>query len=216
MTNNVKGRGVRIEIAQTYATKLVVTQVSNAKPAVATAPGHTLVDGEAGYFDNVVGMDQLTGQAIQVDNTTPTTFELPGLNTTQMGVYLSGDFYAAATWVTLAEATAYTIGGGAGTKLNATRLIDTITQEEQGNLAAQTFQIKLLAQTVPSVAGDMLDQLAQGAGVALVRVTLADGAQRLFYGEPSLSGEDVGQGALGLGTIDFTVKGFVLKVAAVA
>jgi hypothetical protein len=216
MTTNVKGRGVRIEIAETYGAGIHVTAVTNAKPAVATAAGHGLANGAAGYFDNVIGMDQLTGQAIQVDNTTASTFELPGLNTTQMGVYQSGEFFAASTWVTLAEATAYTIGGGAGTKLNATRLIDTITQEEQGNLAAQTFQIKLLAQTVPSVAGDMLDQLAQGSGVALVRVTLADGAQRLFYGEPSLSGEDVGQGALGLGTIDFTVKGFVLKVAAAA
>jgi hypothetical protein len=211
---NVKGRSVRIEIAQTFAAALAVTGISNANPGVATAAGHGLVDAEAGYFDNVVGMEQLTGQAARVNNPTGSTFELEGLNTTSMGVFTSGNFFAATAWATLAEATAYTIGGGAGTKLNATRLIDTITQEEQGDLAAQTFQIKLLAQTVPSTAGALLDSIAQSVGIALVRVTLHDGAVRLLYGEPSLSGEDVGQGALGVGTVDFTVKGFVLKTPA--
>jgi hypothetical protein len=211
---NVKGRSVRIEVAATFAAAIAVTAVTNAKPPVATATAHGLLDAAAGYFDSVIGMDQLTGQAARVNNPTANTFELEGMNTSSMGVYTSGNFIPAATWVTLVEATSYAIGGGAGTKLNATRLIDTITQEEQGNLAAQTFQIKILAQTSPTVAGDLLDSIAQETGFALIRVTLADGAVRLCYGEPSLSGEDVGQGALGVGQFDFTVKGFVLKAAA--
>ena len=44
------------------------------------------------------------------------------------------------------------------------------------------------------------------------RITLADGAQRVFRGQPSLPGENVGQGALGTGSFDVTVKGQVLRL----
>jgi hypothetical protein len=212
--SNVKGRNVRIEVATGFGSAIPVSAVTNANPGVATATAHGLALNSAGYFDLVSGMEQLNGQAIRVKNPLTNSFELQGLNTSQMGVYISGSFYAASGWVTLAEATAYTIGGGAGTKLNATRLIDNITQEEQGNLAAQTLSIRLLAQTVPSTAGALLDSIAQATGKALIRVTYSDGSVRLCYGEPSLAGEDVAQGALGTGSIDFTVKGFVLKLAA--
>lgn len=214
MSTNVKGRNVRIEVATGFASATVVTAVTNANPGVATAASHGLADATAGYFDLVAGMEQLNGQAIRVDAPATNTFNLQGLNTTSMGVYTSGSFYAATGWVTLAEATAYTIGGGAGTKLNATRLIDNITQEEQGSLAAQTLSIRVLAQTVPSTAGALLDSIAQATGKALIRITFPDGAVRLCYGEPSMAGEDVAQGALGTGSIDFTVKGFVLKLTA--
>lgn len=211
---NVKGRNVRIEVATGFGAAIPVTAVTNANPGIATATAHGLSDAAAGYFDNVSGMEQLSGQAVRIDAPSANNFTLQGLNTTSMGVYLSGSFYAASGWLTLAEATAYAIGGGAGTKLNATRLIDNLAQEEQGNLAAQTLQISLLAQTVPSTAGALLDSIAQATGRALVRITFPDGAVRLCYGEPSMSGEDVAQGALGTGSIDFTVKGFVLKLPA--
>ena len=211
---NVKGRNVRIEIATGFGSAIPVTAVTNANPAVATAASHGLANNVVGYFDLVTGMEQLNGQAARVKNTATNTFELQGLNTSNMGVYTGGNFYPASGWTTFAETTAYTIGGGAGTKLNATRLIDNLTQEEQGNLAAQTLSMRLLAQTVPSTAGALLDSIAQATGKALARVTFADGAVRIAYGEPSMAGEDVAQGALGTGTIDFTVKGFVLKLAA--
>lgn len=211
---NVKGRNVRIEIASTFGSAITLSALTNANPGVATSTAHGLLAGAAGYMQNMVGIEQLNDQAFRVASPTANTFALQGLNTTSMGVFSAGQVFPASAWVTLAEATGYTIGGGAGTKLNATRLIDVITQEEQGNLAAQTFAVRLLAQTVPSTAGALLDSIAQATGKALVRVTLHDGSVRLCYGEPSLSGEDVGQGALGTGTVDFAVKGFVLKVAA--
>ena len=40
------------------------------------------------------------------------------------------------------------------------------------------------------------------------------GAVRVFRGEPSTPGEDVQQGAVGTGSLDFAVKGFALKLAA--
>jgi len=48
------------------------------------------------------------------------------------------------------------------------------------------------------------------------RITFKDGAQRIFRGQPSMPGEDVGQGALATGTIEVTVKGQVLRLPAVS
>lgn len=48
------------------------------------------------------------------------------------------------------------------------------------------------------------------------RITTKNGARRIFRGQPSLFGEDVQQGALGTGSFSVTVKGQVLRLAAVS
>ena len=214
MSNVVKGRGVRVELGATYGTAIAITSVTNANPAVASAAAISLLDGSAGYFDLVQGMVQLTGQAARVKTPTATTFTMQGLNTLSFPVYTSGSFYPVLTWVTLAEATSYSIGGGAPTKLDTTTLLDVIKQEENGLLAVQTLNMKLLAQTIPTAALALIESAAQSGTKVVVRITLADGSVRVCYGEPSLPGEDVQQGAVGTGQVDFAVKGYILKGAA--
>jgi hypothetical protein len=46
------------------------------------------------------------------------------------------------------------------------------------------------------------------------RITLADGSQRIFRGQPSIPGESVAQGALGSGQMSVTVKGQVCYLPA--
>lgn len=214
MSNVVKGRGVRVELGATYGTAIAITGVTNANPAVASAAAISLLDGSAGYFDLVQGMVQLTGQAARVKTPTATTFVIQGLNTLSFPVYASGNFIPVLTWVTLAEATSYSIGGGAPTKLDTTTLLDVIKQEENGLLAVQTLNMKLLAQTIPTTALALIESSAQSGTKVVVRITLADGSVRVCYGEPSLPGEDVQQGAVGTGQVDFAVKGYILKGAA--
>ena len=214
MSNVVKGRGVRVELGATYGTAIAVTAVTNANPAVATATAHGLLDGSAGYFDAVGGMVQLSGQAARIKGPTANTFNLQGLNTLSFPVFTAGNFFPVLTWVTLAEATSYSIGGGAPTKLDTTTLLDVIKQEENGLLAVQTLNMKLLAQTIPTTALALIESAAQSGTKVVVRITLADGSVRVCYGEPSLPGEDVQQGAVGTGQVDFAVKGYILKGAA--
>ena len=214
MSNIVKGRGVRVELGATYGTAIAITAVTNANPAVASAGAISLLDGSAGYFDNVGGMVQLSGQAARVKTPTATTFVVQGLNTLSFPVFTSGNFFPVLTWVTLAEATSYSIGGGAPTKLDTTTLLDVIKQEENGLLAVQTLNMKLLAQTIPTTALALIESAAQSGTKVVVRITLADGSVRVCYGEPSLPGEDVQQGAVGTGQVDFAVKGYILKGAA--
>jgi hypothetical protein len=212
---NVKGRGVRVEIAQTFGSPKTVTNVTNAKPPVVTSVAHGLAAKAIGFFSGLAGMVQLEGQAARVDTVLTDTFAVLGLNSTNYSSFGAGTatFTPVTAWVTLAEATSYDIGGGASAKLNATRLIDVVNVQESGLLAAQTMAYNILAQTSPSVAMGLVQDAAQLGANLLFRITLDDGAQRICYGEPSLPGESVGQGALGTGTMTVDVKGFVLQIA---
>jgi hypothetical protein len=212
--SNVKGRGVRVEIAATYDAPKVVTLVSKAVTGVATSAAHAMVNDTVGFWSGVAGMAQLEGQATRVKNQATNTFELQGLNTTGYSDFTAGNFTPVATWATLSEATSYSIGGGAAEKLDVTRLIDITKQEEQGLLPVANVSMNVIAQDTPSAAALILESAVQTQGAVVVRITLGNGAVRVFRAEPSLPGEDVQQGQVGTGSLDMAVKGFVLKLAA--
>lgn len=211
---NVKGRGVRVEIAATYSAAKVVTAVTLANPGVATSAAHAMANDTVGYWSGVAGMAQLEGQATRVKNQATNTFELQGLNTTNYSAFAAGNFTPVATWATLSEATSYSIGGGAAEKLDVTRLIDITKQEEQGLLPVSNVSMNVIAQDTPSAAMLLLESAVQTQGAVVVRITLPNGAVRVYRAEPSLPGEDVQQGQVGTGSLDMVVKGFVLKLAA--
>jgi len=211
---NVRGRNVRVEIAATYASDVTVTAVTLASPGVATATAHGLANDTVGYFYDVVGMAQLEKQACRVKNQATNTFDLQGLNTTGYSAYTSGKFKPVATWSTLSEATSYSIGGGASDKLDVTTLLDIVRKEEQGLLPTQSVSMNVIAQDTPSAAMLLLESAVQTQGLVVVRITLGNGAVRVFTGESSTPGEDVNVGAVGTGAIDFAAKGFVLKLSA--
>lgn len=211
---NVKGRGVRVEIAATYSAAKVVTAVTLANPGVATSAAHAMANDTVGYWSGVAGMAQLEGQATRVKNQATNTFELQGLNTTNYSAFTAGNFTPVATWATLSEATSYSIGGGAAEKLDVTRLIDITKQEEQGLLPVSNVSMNVIAQDTPSAAMLLLESAVQTQGAVVVRITLPNGAVRVYRAEPSLPGEDVQQGQVGTGSLDMAVKGFVLKLAA--
>ena len=212
--SNVKGRGVRVEIAATYGTPITVTAVTLASPGVATSAAHGQSNDTVGYFSSVGCMVQLEDQAIRIKNKATDTFELQGLNTTNYTAFTSGTFTPVATWATLSESTSYSLGGGASEKLDVTTLIDIVRKEEQGYLPVQSVTTNVIAQDTPSAAQLLLESAVQTQGKVTVRITLANGAVRIFRGEPSTPGEDVQLGAVGTGSLDFAVKGFILKLAA--
>jgi hypothetical protein len=182
---------------------------------VATCASHGYPDGTVAYLSGITGMVQLENQAIRTDNGATNTFELQGLNTSNMTTF-SGtcSVTPVATWYTLGEATSYRIGGGTSEKLDVTTLLDTIRQEEIGLLPVQNVTMNIIAQDTPSNAISLLESAVQSQTKVTVRITLANGAVRVFRAEPSLPGEDVQQGAVGTGSLEFAVKGLVLKLSA--
>jgi len=211
----LKGRGVRVEVALTYSAAKTVSAVTAANPGVATSTTHGLANGAVGYFSGVSGMVQLEGQATRVYNQATSAFDLQGLNTANYTAFSGTCSYTpVATWGTLAECDSYDLGGGSADKLDVTCLLDTIKQEENGNLAAQSVTLNIKSTDVPSTAMAFLEAAAQSGTSVIIRITAATGAVRVFRGEPSLPSESLSTGAVGTGSLQLSVKGVVTRGAA--
>jgi hypothetical protein len=211
----IKGRNVRVEIGATYGAAIPVTGVTLANPGVAAAAAHGQLDGVVGYMKNVVGMEELEEQAIRIDAPTTGNFTLQGIDTTQMGVWVSGSFYPVLTWLTVAEARTYATGGGEAEALDITALIHRTRQTDAGLLAAEDFSFDVIPQTTPSPAMILCEQSARKSAKLAIRVThLIDGAVRVGYGTPSVPSESVDVGAVGSGTLSFNVRGYILRLPA--
>jgi hypothetical protein len=210
------GRGVRVEVQKTVAAAKTITAISLAKPGVATSTAHALADGTVGFLDAVAGMVNLDGQAIRIDAPAANTFELQGIDTTTYPAFTAGTFVPVTVWSTLSRSSSYNIGGGAAEKIKTTVLLDEIEQQANGLLAAQTVSFNINHETVDEEALQLISVAAINQAYLVFRITFKDGAQRIFRGQPSMPGEDVGQGALATGTLEVTVKGQVLRLPAVS
>lgn len=67
-----------------------ITGVSNANPAVVTAPGHGFQNGNQVVIQGVRGMTRANGRTFAIAGVTTDTFQLVGLNTAADAAYLSG------------------------------------------------------------------------------------------------------------------------------
>lgn len=208
------GRGVRVEIGKTEGAPVTLTDVSNANPGVASKTAHGLSAKSVGYFTDVTGMVNLDGQAVRLGTTDTDSFELEDIDTTNYPEFTAGKFVPITAWSTLARAASYSIGGGEGDEQDDSVLLDDIRQNIQGLLAAQTVTFNLKSQTTAAEALALVKAAARNQTYLVFRITLKDGATRVFRGQPSLPGEDVQQGQIGTGSFSVSVKGFVTEGAA--
>lgn len=208
------GRGVKVEVSKTEGAAKTVTGVTLADPGVATSVAHGLATKSVGYFLNTTGMVNIEGQAVRLGTVTADTFQLEDIDTTNYPAFTGGQFIPITAWSTLAKSTAISEGGGAADKLNTTTLLDNIRQERNGLLAAETFSIQLLAESLASEALQILRRAARQSKLVVIRVTWNNGDVLIARGEPSKPGRDVQQGQVGTGSITFTVKGFTTEGAA--
>jgi hypothetical protein len=215
MATNVKGRGIRVEVATVLTAGVAgATAISLANPGVVTDAAHGLSNNAVGYWDTMVGMEQLEDQAFRVKNGTTGTFELQGLNTTSYTAFTSGLYYTGTTWATLSEATSYNIPDAATEDLDGTTLLDVIDVLESGNLAAQPISFNLLLRETPSTALAFMQAAALTGTKCLMRITLQGGAVRVYYGTPSAPGEDVQAKQLGRASVSVKGRGLLLKLSA--
>jgi hypothetical protein len=206
----IRGRNTRVEISKTFGEPLEVESVSLAKPAVVvTAAAHTLVAGRIGIFQDVTGMVQIDGQAASVALPSAEGMTLEGLNARRYSDFTGGNFKPVATWALLSDATSYEIPNAESEKLDATTLLDIITQEEAGMLGAQSVSLNGFSNT-SSEAIDLINDAAIDGELMVVRITLEDGSRRVFAGTPSLPGESLTVKQLGTNGLSFATKGRVL------
>lgn len=212
MANVLKGRNVKIEVALTFGAAKVVSAVSKAKPGVASSASHGLTNGTIGYFSLLSGMSEIDGQAISVGNSAAGTFELQKIDTTNFTPFTSGSFVPVATWATLAAATSLQVGGGDASKQDVTTLLDTVRQEENGLLAAQSVSIGSFVEASSNAAADAVDAAAMNNDYLIFRATWPNGYRVVFRGQPSLPGLDANVDQPVTGGFNCAVKGVVLKL----
>lgn len=212
----IRGLNVRVEVATAFGTAKPVTGITKASPAVVTSTAHALANNTVGFFTIPDGMVQIHQQAGRVKNQTANTFEVQSLNTAGYSDFVDSSclFTPATTWGVLSESIGYSYGGGSINKLDDTCLIHTVAQEINGLLPADTVQIDTRAQTFDSVVMQKIVDAFAAQQSMLFRITLHDGAVRVFYGEPSRPGESVQVGQTGSGQLSIAVKGQVLRGAA--
>ncbi|QQX60946.1 phage tail protein [Pseudomonas chlororaphis] len=80
--------GSTFEIAAAYGTAVLVTALSNANPAAATAAAHGLAEGDVVALTS--GWTRLNGRAARVSDITSGTFGLENINTTSIQAYPAG------------------------------------------------------------------------------------------------------------------------------
>lgn len=213
----IVGRQVRVEVATAFGPSLTLNSITKATEAVATASAaHTLAVGAVGFFSVADGMIELHNQAGRVKAAATPAFTVQSLDTTTYSTAVNGGatFTPATTWGLLDAAAGYEITGGSADQLDDTRLHDRKKRMVNGLLAAQGLNLTTRPQTVNNAVAAQVESAAINNTNLLFRITLGDGAVRIYYGIPSLPGESVQPGALASGSFSVTGDGWVLKGAA--
>lgn len=106
--------GSKFYFSRTFQTAKSVTAVTNASPAVATSTAHGFVDGDEVLLTS--GWEDATDTVFRVDQQTVDTFQLLGLNTTDINFYPPGSGLGEArrisTWVEIPQVLNVATNGG--------------------------------------------------------------------------------------------------------
>ncbi len=210
----IVGRNCKVEVALTFGSAVTgATAVTKAAPAVVSDAGHGLADGDVGFWTVTGGMVELNEQAFMVDNKTTDDFEMPGFETTNYSTFVgaSSSYTMASTWGTISEAAGYSVGGGAASQLDDTRLPDTKTRHVAGLLAPEDVTIDVKVGEIDGAAMIFIGKKARAAEPVLIKISKGSQVLRVLYGVPSLPGEGAQAGALATGQFSVTVPGWVVK-----
>ena len=106
--------GATFQIAATFGTEKVISAISNANPAIATAAANGLADGDFILINS--GWGKLDGRASRVADAETGTFALENINTLNENFYApgggAGSFLEVLTWVEVTKITTVSATGG--------------------------------------------------------------------------------------------------------
>jgi hypothetical protein len=167
-----KFQGSTIAILSGYsATDIVITAVTKANPAVVTATGHGLTDGDVVKITEVVGMTELNDGVFIADVIDANTFRLFDVDSSAYGTYTSGGVANKATMSNWCELTGYNRNGGSSPEIPATSQCSLAQEFEIGLPDYGTTQVDyhFAPRTAVQVA---LHAAATSGEIVAVQVTL--------------------------------------------
>lgn len=134
-----------MSIASAYAAPVAVTVISNANPAVASATGHGLANGDV--VEITSGWSRLNSRVARVANVTADTFELEGINTISANLYPTGGGAGSvrkiSTWQQITQVLEFTTSGGEQQFVTYSFLEEDVEHQIPTVKSASSFQMTI-------------------------------------------------------------------------
>lgn len=181
MGSRSKFHGSQVQVLTAFdaeSPSIAITGISNADPAVVTAAGHGLADGDVIYITGVVGMTEVNARAFIVDVANSSTFSLFGVNSTGFGVYSSAGHFDKGNFANFCELTNYSRTGGTSPEIDVTAICDDAKEYELGLPDFGTTQLTFNFAPGTAVQGALHDLYLSGNPTA-VKIILPNSAGTL-------------------------------------
>lgn len=192
---------------------IAITAITRANPAVVTAAGHGLVDGDVVKITGVLGMTEVNDDIYIVNQLSSSTFELVDTDSTGWTAYTSGGHADKAQMSNWCELTGYNRQGGTKTENDASSLCSTAKEYELGLPDFGTTQLDyhFAPQTAIQIAMAALD--LSGDKMAVKVVLPKNGGSRTQLGFVTQTSETASVNGLWTGTMTVRNTGKPLDLA---
>jgi hypothetical protein len=170
-----------VEFESAAATAIVITNITNANPAVLTHGGTDPTNGDFVLLPATAGMPNLDSRIARVAAAGVGTFELEGIDSTNIGTFTSGTFQVL-TFGTVASTFAdVSPSGGSAIKEDVSTIHN--SQLIEIRTGTEPFSIEFTSQfNLASAALLALQALSEANSNASVKITFGDGDIITFYG----------------------------------
>ena len=208
------GTNMNVQIEAVKETALTVSAVTKDSPGVATSTAHGLANGDVVVFAVSAGMVELEGQAVRIANVATDTFELESLDTTDFSTFTAGTAAEISSFHTMSNAQSVSMPDATPNKIDATTLIDTVTQVLFGLPEAPDGTIPGLY--APQNAAVLAVKAATDTNTPLaIKVNWSGGEQTIFNARVSGgSGFELQQNDVAKATVSITPVRKILDYAA--
>ena len=201
--------GATMQLAASFSAAKLITAISNASPAVASATANGLLEGDIVLLESNWG--KLNGRAVRVSDPATDTFSLENISTENLDFYTAGggagNFQLAATWVEITKITGVSLTGGEQQFLTVGYLADDDDRQYPTNRnpmsMALTVEDQPTAAYVP-VAEGYTDNKTQ----TILRLNLPNGDKILYPGFCTITDTPtVERNAMMTRTVNFALSG---------
>lgn len=197
------GRNTRVEVQKTLSAAIPISAISNANPGVVTYFGTDPVNGDVVVIgSDVPDMSEVSDQTARVslaNPTSPSTFALERLKTTNYGVFSGvSSFKIVTEWSTLGNAKTLSAGSVSPNRLDKTVLLDSIKSYLLGQPDVPEITVDMLSNPFLEAVELIVEAAEDGTQLAF-RVTCMDGSKRIFGGLVSLPSENISTGEIATG-----------------
>ena len=212
----VSSQGTHFYIQQLSGTadSIVITGISNAKPAVVTAVAHGLANGAVVSLAAITGMTELNGVEAPVKVLTVDTFELVGVDSTEYTEYASAGTATPLVFLETCQHKSYSGFDGQASERDTTTLCSTAKEKKTGLQDFGGMSVELHYVEDDPFQIEFKIAKADNFG-RWFKLHKANGFWKVYFGYPrslSDSGAVDGDNA---GTASVTIDGEVYEIAGV-